>query len=246
MAKRFNVSIPDALAERMEPFKNDLSLSALMQDAIEREIIRLTMSDKDKELRENFKKTAIHAWVGRLHGLGRAVHAFAEHLVDQAANDSNPKIFELYRALYLHVKEEEVVEDIRKREAESAAKETEPASQEADQSEPGNTTRYEDAIHAIVSDSDWFCHDLIGFINKKAADGDLFFSPNAYYAADTKTAFELHDWLEEELMNMGNVPLQSFYLEALHSHVSKLMSKQEIETYLCDLDLEMLVQGDLE
>jgi len=24
MAKRFNVSIPDALVERMEPFKNDL------------------------------------------------------------------------------------------------------------------------------------------------------------------------------------------------------------------------------
>lgn len=245
MAKRFNVSIPDALAERMEPFKNDLSLSALMQDAIEREIIRLTMSDKDKELRENFKKTAIHAWVGRLHGLGRAVHAFAEHLVDQAANDSNPKIFELYRALYLHVKEEEIVEGIRRQEAASAVKEIEPATQEDDQPEPGNTSKYYDAIAGILQFSDWFCHDLADFVNKKAGDGDLFFSHNAY-SADAKGAFRLQDWLADELCDMRNIPLQSFYLEALHSHVSKLLSEQEIDTYLRDLDLEMLIQGELE
>jgi len=241
MAKRFNVSIPDALAERMEPFKNNLSLSALMQDAIEREIIRLTMSDKDKELRENFKKTAIHAWVGRLHGLGRAVHAFAEHLVDQAANDSNPRIFELYQALYLHIKKDEIVEGVRRQEVASTVKEIEPSTREDGQPETGNTSKYSDAIDGVLQFSDWFCHDLIDFVNKKAGDGVLLFSPNAY-DEDAR----LHDRLENELCNMWNVPLQSFYLEVLHSHVSKLMSEQEIDAYLCDLDLEMLVQGELD
>lgn len=244
MAKRFNVSIPDALAERMEPFKNDLSLSALMQDAIERELIRLTMSDKDRELRENFKKTAVHAWVSRLHGLGHAVNAFVEHLVDQAAKDSNPKIFELYRALYLSVKHEEIVEALRRQETVSAEKEAGRAVQEDGQTEPSNASKYDDAIHGIICLSDDFSGELTNFINRRAADGDLFFAPDAYLAG-ANGALRLHDWLEEELMSTANTPLQSFYLDALHSKVSTLMSELEINIYLHDLDLEMLVQGDL-
>lgn len=111
MAKRFNVSIPDALAERMEPFKNDLSLSALMQDAIERELTRLTMSDKDKDLRDQFKAAAISAWIERFPGMGEAMTAYADHLFELAAKDGQTDIFSLYRLLFFSVKKEEGINE---------------------------------------------------------------------------------------------------------------------------------------
>jgi hypothetical protein len=112
MAKRFNVSIPDALAERMEPFKDNLSLSALMQDAIERELARLTMSDEDKELRHQFKAAAISAWLERFPGMGEAMTAYAERLFHLGGKDGQTKIFRLYRALFFLVKMEDGVKEV--------------------------------------------------------------------------------------------------------------------------------------
>jgi hypothetical protein len=112
MAKRFNVSIPDALAERMEPFKNNLSLSALMQEAIERELARLTMSDDDKELRQQFKTAAISAWLERFPGMGEAMKAYAERLFHLAGKDGQTEIFRLYRALFFLVKMEDGVKEV--------------------------------------------------------------------------------------------------------------------------------------
>ena len=112
MAKRFNVSIPDALAERMEPFKDNLSLSALMQEAIERELARLTMSDDDKELRQQFKTAAISAWLERFPGMGEAMTAYAERLFHLAGKDGQTEIFRLYRALFFLVKMEDGVKEV--------------------------------------------------------------------------------------------------------------------------------------
>lgn len=109
MAKRFNVSIPDALAERMEPFKSSLSLSSLMQNAIEQELIRLTMTDEKRDLKAQFKRAAVGAWFSRLPGLGEALQDFTQSLVDKAAKDGDEKVFELYRSLFFAVKGKEVL-----------------------------------------------------------------------------------------------------------------------------------------
>lgn len=244
MAKRFNVSIPDALAERMEPFKNNLSLSALMQDAIERELIQLTMSDKDRELRENFKKTAVHAWANRLHGLHNAVNAFVKHLVNQAALDSNPAIFDLYRFLYLNVKRQEIIESVKAKELElnQKAKVKINPKEEALGSEAASI--HESFIENELLYLSDFGSSLVKFINQKATTGELFFR-SAAYGTDRTGAICLGDDVEVELVDFSNITLQSFYLEMLHNEVSALMSEQEIKAYLCDLDLEMLVLGEL-
>jgi post-segregation antitoxin (ccd killing protein) len=65
MAKRFNVSIPDALAERLEPHKNRISLSAVMQAALERELAQLNLSDEDKQRRASLRAVAAEAWLRR-------------------------------------------------------------------------------------------------------------------------------------------------------------------------------------
>lgn len=101
MAKRFNVSIPDALAERMEPFKNKLSLSALMQASIERELARLTLTDDQMQRRSNFRAAAMNAWIKRYPSLTNALNSFIDNLIDQAENDGSEKIFDYYRNLWL-------------------------------------------------------------------------------------------------------------------------------------------------
>lgn len=244
MAKRFNVSIPDALAERMEPFKNDLSLSALMQDAIERELIQLTMSDKDKELRENFKKTAVHAWANRLHGLRDAVNAFAKHLVNQAALDSNPAIFDLYRFLYLNAKQQEILESVKAKELELSQKAKVKINPKDEELGPEAALIYEHFIDNELLYLNDFGSSLVKFINQKATAGELFFG-SAAYETDRAGAIRLGDDVEAELVDFSNITLQSFYLEMLHAEVSALMPEQEIKAYLCDLDLEMLVLGEL-
>jgi hypothetical protein len=108
MAKRFNVSIPDALAERMEPFKNKISLSALMQASIERELARLTLTDDQMQRRSNFRTAAMNAWIKRYPSLTTALNAFIDNLIDQATNDGSEKIFDYYRYLWLAFNRSEV------------------------------------------------------------------------------------------------------------------------------------------
>jgi hypothetical protein len=108
MAKRFNVSIPDALAERLEPHKDRISLSAVMQAALERELAQLNLSDEDKQRRASLKAVATEAWLRRNPFIGEHLSAFIDHLLDQAINDGIDSLFGYYRQLSIAFRKEEL------------------------------------------------------------------------------------------------------------------------------------------
>lgn len=108
MAKRFNVSIPDALAERLEPHKDRISLSAVMQAALERELAQLNLSDEDKQRRASLKAVATEAWLRRNPFIGEHLSAFIDHLLDQAINDGIDSLFSYYRQLSISFRKEEL------------------------------------------------------------------------------------------------------------------------------------------
>jgi hypothetical protein len=112
MAKRFNVSIPDALAERLEPHKNRISLSAVMQAALERELAQLNLSDEDKQRRASLKAVATEAWLRRNPIIRECVSVYVDHLYDQAINDGIDRLFYFYRQLSLKYREDELVRKI--------------------------------------------------------------------------------------------------------------------------------------
>jgi hypothetical protein len=114
MAKRFNVSIPDALAERLEPHKDKISLSAVMQAALERELAQLTMGDQEKQRRESFKAAAMSAWLKRNPVYTKVIHAFVDHLFDKAVNDGLGDFFDFYRDLSVCSGRDELIERISK------------------------------------------------------------------------------------------------------------------------------------
>lgn len=228
MSKRFNVSIPDALAERMEPFKNDLSLSALMQDAIERELTRLTMSDADKELRDQFKAAAITAWFKRYPGLGTALAAYADHLFDLARQDGQSDIFLFYRALFFTVKGDEGLEEVFSR-------------------------RYPDPAKALEGlDTDYFIGEMEeiyeenfvgGFENfvsdKPLLDDNLF---DRMWQPDSKTiiACGFTDKFRGFLKYDMNFKKMAF--NAVDGRVRKALPEGDIYQYVIDADIP-LVQG---
>lgn len=112
MAKRFNVSIPDALAERLEPHKNRISLSAVMQAALERELAQLNLSDEDKQRRASLKAVAAEAWLRRNPIIRECVSDYVDHLYDQAIDDGIDSLFNFYRQLSLTHRKEELVRKI--------------------------------------------------------------------------------------------------------------------------------------
>jgi hypothetical protein len=112
MAKRFNVSIPDALAERLEPHKNKISLSAVMQAALERELAQLNLSDTDKQRRASLKAAATNAWLMRNPEFAKALGIFADHLLDSAINDGLPELFMYCRQLVIDCRREELMKMI--------------------------------------------------------------------------------------------------------------------------------------
>ena len=233
MAKRFNVSIPDALAERMEPFKNDLSLSALMQDAIERELTRLTMSDEDKALRDQFRKTAIHAWARRLPGLASAVSQYIEQFVDQAANDGNPAIFDLLRSLHCSVKEDEILETLMKRWRNSGLGDLET-----------RQSSWRGLIADIGGGALTFSSGFIAFLEKEAQKGVYLLSERLYEKCTTGKIL-LNSDVSDTLSDPGNQGVYAFYYESLLSRVRSLMTEAEIAEYICDLDSFIVFEGEV-
>lgn len=112
MAKRYNVSIPDALAERLEPHKDKISLSAVMQAALERELAQLNLSDEDKQRRASLKDVAVSAWLQRNTYVAWALEGFTQHLIDSAINDKLPDIFHYYRQLYIECRRDELIKKL--------------------------------------------------------------------------------------------------------------------------------------
>jgi hypothetical protein len=215
MAKRFNVSIPDALAERMEPFKNDLSLSALMQDAIERELTRLTMSDGDKELRDQFKAAAISAWIERFPGMGEAMTAYADHLFELAAKDGQTEIFSLYRLLFFSVKREEGIKE---------------ALQHAYPHAPDN-------LMDEFKKAKYFLEDVDDYIYSQfLIDIESFVESRLKFDADS---FNLHDFLAY------NEQVRSLLFNALDARVRGAMTESDLYQYVLDLDITNPIVAEL-
>jgi hypothetical protein len=210
MAKRFNVSIPDALAERMEPFKDNLSLSALMQEAIERELARLTMSDEDKELRQQFKTAAISAWLERFPGMGEAMTAYAERLFHLAGKDGQTEIFRLYRALFFLVKMEDGVKEV--------FRHTHPkATNIIELLEKGNASFLKNFLDSF---SEFFydecVDDIIDFIDSYVE----------FDISDTKYLYFL--------ANNDNV--HSLLFNALDERIRGIMTESDLYKYVLDID----------
>lgn len=236
MAKRFNVSIPDALAERMEPFKNDLSLSALMQDAIERELTRLTMSDADKELREGLKAAAISAWIERLPGLGAALATYADHLFELAAKDGQTKFFKYYRAFFFLTQEENLLTDI--------------ARHQYPNMEPEESVDYAKGVFSIAKDNltdfvyeEWI-PDFAYFVKKKAEEGTKLLDDNLLEidsTGDGRESITISTGLDQLLQDNANV--QDLIFKSLDSRIRQNMAEADIYKYVLDIDEGMMRAG---
>ena len=237
MAKRFNVSIPDALAERLEPFKNDLSLSALMQDAIERELTRLTMSDADKELRQGLKAAAISAWIERLPGLGAALATYADHLFELAAKDGQTKFFTYYRAFFFLTQDEKVLTDIARYKypnlkAEEGIEYVTCALNAAEEK------KLEEFIH------DEWIPDFIRFIGKKAEEGTQLLDDGLLSMASTGKG-EKYISISPALGELFeyNANAQELIFKSLDSRIRQHMSEDDIYKYVLDIDEHMIREG---
>jgi len=237
MAKRFNVSIPDALAERMEPFKNDLSLSALMQDAIERELTRLTMSDADKELKEGLKAAAISAWIERLPpGLGAALATFADHLFELAAKDGQTEFFKHYRAFFFLTQEEEVIADVARKKYPKLDLEE-------------SLVYFSEAISHAKEKLEGFIYeewipDFAYFVRKKAEEGTQLLDDGLLVNASTgdgRVFITTSSELDQLFENNANV--QSLIFKSLDSRIRQNMAEVDIYKYVLDIDEEMIMAG---
>lgn len=225
MAKRFNISIPDALAERLEPFKNDLSLSALMQDAIERELTRLTMSDADKELREGLRAAAISAWIERLPGLGAALAAYADHLFELAAKDGQTKLFKYYRAFFFLTQEENVLTDI--------ARHHYPHAEAQDSVAYVRSAIYEvddEKLMEIIW-KEWI-PDFNRFIDKRAEEGAKLLDDDVLAIASS-----------DEGLFESNANVQELIFKSLDSRIRQHMAERDIYKYVLDIDEDLIGVG---
>lgn len=225
MAKRFNVSIPDALAERLEPFKNDLSLSALMQDAIERELTRLTMSDADKELREGLRAAAISAWIERFPGLGAALAAYADHLFELAAKDGQTKFFKYYRAFFFLTREDKVLTDIARYhypnlETEQGVGRVAWALNEVDK----------EKLEEFICE-EWI-PDFNRFIGKKEEEGTKLLDDYLLVMASS-----------EQGLFESNANVQELIFKSLDSRIRQHMAEGDIYKYVLDID-EIMIGED--
>jgi hypothetical protein len=253
MAKRFNVSIPDALAERMEPFKSSLPLSSLMQNAIEQELIRLTTTDEKRDLMAQFKRAAVGAWFSRLPGLGEALEDFAQSLIDKAARDGDQTIFRLYRSLYFAVKGEEIIAEMKSNHESMYAFE-----------EPGSMlelvrTLWKEQIVVDMRQRESAIEDLaqrgrhgfgtefVSFLEKRAQE-DVYYLGRHNYAeeiVDGKKRLCLDENLSKEMGYLSEPysTMEKIYFESLDSRMREMMSPEDIEVFVTDLNPTLVECG---
>lgn len=119
LAHRFNVSLPDDLVERLEPFKADLSLSQVLQQALEAQIRECLRSTGDQERARALSAAAKNYWIQKRRVLHYTVEAFVENLITEALNDNDYYVFDLYRRLqneshdkvFMEIFDDEAVEE---------------------------------------------------------------------------------------------------------------------------------------
>jgi hypothetical protein len=250
MAKRFNVSIPDALAERMEPFKSSLSLSSLMQNAIEQELIRLTTTDEKRDLMAQFKRAAVGAWFSRLPGLGEALDDFAQSLIDKAAKDGDRAVFRIYRNLFFSVKGKEVLLDIERFYGTVSEEPIGILSLEITEEINAvygaqNAAYIQECKHALESIADQgrneFGTEFVAFLEKRAQEGIYCLGQHNYVERliEGKQRLSLNEDLATE---MGcdaepDATIERIYFESLDSRIREMMSPEDIKLFVTDFNL---------
>lgn len=99
MAKRFTISLPDELARRIEPFKDQLSLSAIMQKSLEAELAELVRPEEEKAKAKVLLRLAEEFYKEDFSALVNAVTFFLDYQLEKAIQDSDKFIFRLYGLL---------------------------------------------------------------------------------------------------------------------------------------------------
>ncbi|MHC4137648.1 MAG: hypothetical protein ACYTDU_05450 [Planctomycetota bacterium] len=94
MSVRFNVSLPDDLAERVEPYRDSINLSALLADAVEKEIDRM----EALEIKPKTKKSRIAELNAQRRVAGQADRE--QGFADGAAWANEDATYEQAEALY--------------------------------------------------------------------------------------------------------------------------------------------------
>lgn len=268
MAKRFNVSIPDALAERLEPHKDKISLSAVMQAALERELAQLNLSDTDKQRRASLKATAVSAWLKRNTELTKALGTFADHLLDSAINDGLPDLFMYYRQLVVDCRKEELIAKILESpysyyHSFGAHLEHQNVYHEILRDEPDNgelliyrlkriilaaTLDYaRDKVANCFNSFDYGFMEFIANQIKKGAESSAKL-PGEFVQMALGTMEEPGDWsmndlLEQLDMHLGTLirtkAATQIALEILEDRIKANLEEEEVNTLVLDFDSEM-------
>jgi hypothetical protein len=236
MAKRFNVSIPDALAERLEPHKNQISLSALMQAAIERELAQLTSPTIAKDLQVSFKVAAVNAWIERNWHINKAISAYVECLFERVIHDGHSDLFRIYRLLYLMLRKDELrnrlMHDPRYSLYRLASK---PGAEGHDAlTQEDNVERALDYAMKGMQESG-LSDDFLCFI-KTTLKSDPSFLPAYLWTHEDDKVF-LSAELElavNHAQTTNQIP--EAMLKMIDSRVRAILSDKEIETYLLDFE----------
>ncbi|MEB3353712.1 MAG: hypothetical protein VKM34_05700 [Cyanobacteriota bacterium] len=100
MAKRFTISLPDDLARRIEPFKDQLSLSAIMQKSLEAELAELLRPEGEKTKAAALLDRAKSFYKDDFAVLVKGANAFVDHIIDNAIHDADLYVFRLYNDLH--------------------------------------------------------------------------------------------------------------------------------------------------
>lgn len=224
MAKRFNVSIPDALAERLEPHKDKISLSAVMQAALERELAQLTLGNEEKQRRASFKAAAANAWMKRNGYLIKALGAFIDHLFEEAVNDQGSRFFDYYRHLYLACKQDELVskisKDVRYYRFKSPGKE---------KASVLDMLKYAFEYEFLAR----FESDVCDFIKKKAHEGEFLIPSHLLYAEEDGETLVIDEDFDSILeSNMSHKAALSMMDERLRS----MLSDEEVDNFILDFE----------
>jgi len=99
MAKRYTISLPDELAQRIEPFKDQLSLSAIMQKSLEAELAELLRPEGQKTKAAALLERAKSYYKEDFSVLVQGASAYVDHLINCAVEDSDLYVFRLYNYL---------------------------------------------------------------------------------------------------------------------------------------------------
>jgi len=110
VAKRFTISLPDDLARRIEPFKDQLSLSAIMQKSLEAELAELLRPEGEKTKAAALLERAKSFYKDDFSVLVKGANAFVDHIIDNAINDGDFYVFRLYNDLHSRG-DDEIVND---------------------------------------------------------------------------------------------------------------------------------------